>query len=196
MYLLFFLAQIWSMATMFVKSKPSEAVIIPVLMGIRQKNIAFIVDTSEAMSAMLGALKELLIQTLLAKASLRDSLFNIISCSYKVCRVCRVRVCRVITLLSVQRDQICYDLHNYMQSYGGLVFYIIFYIHFVVDVTEKPISFSCKLMWCPFDRSPQVIVRITEGIIQRLSFSWLPLPQYISLSVCWVYECLHFISPR
>lgn len=74
-----------SMETMFVKSKPHEASIIPVLMGIRQKNITFIVDTSEAMSPMLGPLKELLIQTLLAKASLRDSFFNIIACSYKVC---------------------------------------------------------------------------------------------------------------
>ncbi|XP_062404197.1 uncharacterized protein C11orf16 homolog [Sardina pilchardus] len=72
------------MATMFVKSQPSKANIIPVLMGIRQKNIAFIVDSSETMNAMLGSLKDLLIQTLLAKASLRDSLFNIISCSYKV----------------------------------------------------------------------------------------------------------------
>ncbi|XP_041966887.1 uncharacterized protein C11orf16 homolog [Alosa sapidissima] len=69
---------------MFVKSQSSKANIIPVLMGSRQKNIAFIVDSSETMNAMLGPLKDLLIQTLLAKASLQDSLFNIISCSYKV----------------------------------------------------------------------------------------------------------------
>ncbi|XP_042561943.1 uncharacterized protein C11orf16 homolog [Clupea harengus] len=72
------------MATMYVKSQPSKASFIPLLMGVTQKNITFIVDTSEAISAMLGAVKDLLIQTLLAKASLRDSLFNIVSCSYKV----------------------------------------------------------------------------------------------------------------
>ncbi|KAL2093059.1 hypothetical protein ACEWY4_010371 [Coilia grayii] len=72
------------MATMYVKSQASEASIIPVLIGMRQRSTTFIVDTSEAMSAILGPVKDLLIQVLLAKASLRDSLFNIICYSYKV----------------------------------------------------------------------------------------------------------------
>ncbi|XP_063053946.1 uncharacterized protein C11orf16 homolog [Engraulis encrasicolus] len=72
------------MAAMHVKSQAGAASVIPMLMGMRQRSTTFIVDTSEGMSAMLGPVKNLLIQALLAKASLRDSLFNIISYSYKV----------------------------------------------------------------------------------------------------------------
>ncbi|KAI4901657.1 hypothetical protein NFI96_012840, partial [Prochilodus magdalenae] len=57
--------------------------VIPLLMG-KDRNVTLILETSEAMTAILGTVKNLIIQTLLAKASLRNSLFNIISFSYKV----------------------------------------------------------------------------------------------------------------
>ncbi|XP_066541383.1 uncharacterized protein C11orf16 homolog [Hoplias malabaricus] len=57
--------------------------VIPVLMG-KDRNVTLVLDTSESMTAILGTVKNLIIQTLLAKASLRNSLFNIISFSYKV----------------------------------------------------------------------------------------------------------------
>ncbi|KAG9273136.1 hypothetical protein AMEX_G12235 [Astyanax mexicanus] len=57
--------------------------VIPVLMG-KDRNVTLILDTSEAMTAVLGTVKNLIVQTLLAKASLRNSLFNIITFSYKV----------------------------------------------------------------------------------------------------------------
>ncbi|XP_072551192.1 uncharacterized protein C11orf16 homolog isoform X2 [Salminus brasiliensis] len=61
----------------------SSRSLIPVLMG-KDRNVTLILDTSEAMTAVLGTVKNLIIQTLLAKASLRNSLFNIITFSYKV----------------------------------------------------------------------------------------------------------------
>lgn len=57
--------------------------VIPVLLG-KDRNVTYILDTSEAMAAVLGTVKNLIIQSLLTKASLRDSLFNIITFSYKV----------------------------------------------------------------------------------------------------------------
>lgn len=48
------------------------------------RNVTYILDTSEAMAATLGTVKNLIIQSLLTKASLRNSLFNIITFSYKV----------------------------------------------------------------------------------------------------------------
>ncbi|KAL7871179.1 hypothetical protein SRHO_G00086760 [Serrasalmus rhombeus] len=62
---------------------PNSQSVVPVLMG-KDRNVTLVVDTSEAMTAILGSVKNLIIQTLLAKASLRNSLFNIISFSYKV----------------------------------------------------------------------------------------------------------------
>ncbi|XP_040895110.1 uncharacterized protein C11orf16 homolog [Toxotes jaculatrix] len=62
----------------------SEAALIPLLMGKQSCNITFVLDSSESMRAVLGSVKRLLIQTLLTKASLRDSLFNIVTFSNKV----------------------------------------------------------------------------------------------------------------
>ncbi|KAI5623934.1 hypothetical protein C0J50_16615 [Silurus asotus] len=56
---------------------------IPVLLG-NDRNITYILDTSEAMATVLGKVKNMIIQSLLTKASLRNSLFNIISISYKI----------------------------------------------------------------------------------------------------------------
>lgn len=50
----------------------------------KSRNTTFVLDTSNGMNAFMGPVKNLIIQTLTAKASLRDSLFNIISVSYKV----------------------------------------------------------------------------------------------------------------
>ncbi|XP_071271605.1 uncharacterized protein C11orf16 homolog [Salvelinus alpinus] len=60
--------------------------LLPLFLGQRYRNVSFVLDTSEAISTALGSVKRLLIQTLLNKASLRDSLFNIIGFSYKVTR--------------------------------------------------------------------------------------------------------------
>ncbi|KAF7699014.1 uncharacterized protein C11orf16 homolog [Silurus meridionalis] len=57
--------------------------VIPVLLG-NDRNITYILDTSEAMATVLGKVKNMIIQSLLTKASLRNSLFNIISISYKI----------------------------------------------------------------------------------------------------------------
>lgn len=57
--------------------------VIPVLLG-KDRNVTYVLDTSEAMAAILGTVKNLIIQSLLTKASLRNSLFNIITCSYKI----------------------------------------------------------------------------------------------------------------
>uniref|UniRef100_A0A3Q1F1M4 DUF4537 domain-containing protein n=1 Tax=Acanthochromis polyacanthus TaxID=80966 RepID=A0A3Q1F1M4_9TELE len=62
----------------------SEAALIPLFQGKRRCNVTFVLDSSENMRAVLGSVKRLLIQTLLAKASLRDSLFNIMTFSSKV----------------------------------------------------------------------------------------------------------------
>ncbi|XP_048828201.1 uncharacterized protein C11orf16 homolog [Brienomyrus brachyistius] len=56
---------------------------LPLLMGLRQ-NVTFAIDTSEGMYSVLRAAKDLLVQTLAAKATLRDSLFNLIGYSHKV----------------------------------------------------------------------------------------------------------------
>lgn len=57
--------------------------VLPLFMG-KSRNITFILDSSVGMNGFLGPVKNLIIQTLITKASLRDSLFNIISFSYKV----------------------------------------------------------------------------------------------------------------
>ncbi|XP_076840413.1 uncharacterized protein C11orf16 homolog [Brachyhypopomus gauderio] len=62
---------------------PDSQSVIPALMG-RDRNVTFVLDTSESMTAVLGTVKYLIIQTLLSKASLRNSLFNINTFSYKV----------------------------------------------------------------------------------------------------------------
>nr|XP_020449018.1 uncharacterized protein C11orf16 homolog [Monopterus albus] len=62
----------------------SKAALISLFMGKRSCNITFVLDSSEDMRAVLGSVKRLLIQTLLTKASLQDSLFNIMMFSAKV----------------------------------------------------------------------------------------------------------------
>nr|XP_043872304.1 uncharacterized protein C11orf16 homolog [Solea senegalensis] len=62
----------------------SEAALVPLLVGKEIYNITFVLDISESMRASLGSVKRLLIQTLLTKASLRNSLFNIMTFSNKV----------------------------------------------------------------------------------------------------------------
>ncbi|XP_035809510.2 uncharacterized protein C11orf16 homolog [Amphiprion ocellaris] len=62
----------------------SEAALIPLFQGKWRCNITFVLDSSENMRAVLGSVKRLLIQTLLTKASLRDSLFNLMTFSSKV----------------------------------------------------------------------------------------------------------------
>lgn len=57
--------------------------VISALLG-KDRNVTYILDTSEAIAATLGTVKNLIIQSLLTKASLRNSLFNIITFSYKV----------------------------------------------------------------------------------------------------------------
>lgn len=61
----------------------SSQSVLPLFMG-KGRNITFVLDTSDGMNAFMGPVKNLIIQTLITKASLRDSLFNIISFSYKV----------------------------------------------------------------------------------------------------------------
>nr|XP_023678579.1 uncharacterized protein C11orf16 homolog isoform X1 [Paramormyrops kingsleyae] len=56
---------------------------LPLLLGLRQ-NVTFAIDTSEGMYSVLRPAKDLLLQTLAAKATLRDSLFNLIGYSHKV----------------------------------------------------------------------------------------------------------------
>uniref|UniRef100_A0A3P8ZHV4 DUF4537 domain-containing protein n=1 Tax=Esox lucius TaxID=8010 RepID=A0A3P8ZHV4_ESOLU len=62
----------------------TQSSLITLFLGPRYRNVSFVLDTSEAMSSFLGPVKRLLIQALLTKASLRDSLFNIVVFSYKV----------------------------------------------------------------------------------------------------------------
>ncbi|XP_037622473.1 uncharacterized protein C11orf16 homolog [Sebastes umbrosus] len=62
----------------------SEAALVPPFLGKQRCNVTFVVDSSESMRAALGSVKRLLIQTLLTKASLRDSLFNIMTFSGKL----------------------------------------------------------------------------------------------------------------
>lgn len=73
----------YRMTTAFMCQLSDSQSIIPVLLG-KDRNVTYVLDTSEAMAADLGTLKNLIIQCLLTKASLRDSLFNIITFSYKV----------------------------------------------------------------------------------------------------------------
>lgn len=62
----------------------SEDALVPLLLGKRSCNITFVLESSENARAVLGSVKRLLIQTLLRKASLWDSLFNIMTFSAKV----------------------------------------------------------------------------------------------------------------
>ncbi|KAK2880466.1 uncharacterized protein C11orf16 homolog [Channa argus] len=62
----------------------SEAALIPLFLGKRSCNISFVLDSSENMRVFLELAKRLLIQTLLTKASLSDTLFNIMTFSGKV----------------------------------------------------------------------------------------------------------------
>ncbi|XP_047452953.1 uncharacterized protein C11orf16 homolog [Mugil cephalus] len=67
-----------------MQMEASEAALVPLFQGRRAWNITFVLDSSENTRAVLGSVKRLLIQTLLTKASLRDSLFNIVTYSNKV----------------------------------------------------------------------------------------------------------------
>ncbi|KAG7333289.1 hypothetical protein KOW79_003424 [Hemibagrus wyckioides] len=71
------------MATASIYQFSDRQSVIPVLIG-KDRNVTYILDTSEAMAAVLGTVKNLIIQSLLTKASLRNSLFNIITFSYKI----------------------------------------------------------------------------------------------------------------
>lgn len=62
----------------------SEDALVSLFLGKQSCNITFVLDSSENMRAVLGSAKRLLIQTLLTKASLRDSLFNIMTFSGEV----------------------------------------------------------------------------------------------------------------
>ncbi|KAI3371016.1 hypothetical protein L3Q82_023670, partial [Scortum barcoo] len=62
----------------------SEAALVQMFLGKQGSNITFVVDSSDNMRAALGSVKRLLIQTLLTKASFRDSLFNIMTFSGKL----------------------------------------------------------------------------------------------------------------
>ncbi|KAK2842665.1 hypothetical protein Q5P01_012865 [Channa striata] len=66
------------------RTAASEAALIPIFLGKRSYNITFVLESSENMRVVLEPAKRLLIQTLLTKASLRDSLFNIMTFSGKV----------------------------------------------------------------------------------------------------------------
>lgn len=68
------------------QTEASEAALIPPFLGKHGCSVTFVVDGSENMRAVLGSAKRLLIQTLLTKASLGDSLFNIMTFSGKVRR--------------------------------------------------------------------------------------------------------------
>lgn len=65
----------------------SEVALIPLFVGKHGRNVTFVVDTSEDTRAVLGSVKHLLIQALLTKASLQDSLFNIMTFSGEVRRL-------------------------------------------------------------------------------------------------------------
>ncbi|KAG7281705.1 hypothetical protein CRUP_027777 [Coryphaenoides rupestris] len=56
---------------------------VPVFQGNRKQNVVFLLDTSEDMRGVLGSVKHLLIQALLARSSFRESLFNIIAFSHQ-----------------------------------------------------------------------------------------------------------------
>lgn len=54
------------------------------LAGDRGRSVTYVVDVSEDMRGILVSAKQLLIRTLLRKAALRDSLFNIVTFSGQV----------------------------------------------------------------------------------------------------------------
>ncbi|XP_035499632.2 uncharacterized protein C11orf16 homolog isoform X2 [Scophthalmus maximus] len=62
----------------------SEAALVPLFLGKVSCNTTFVLDCSEGTRSVLGSVKRLLIQTLLTKASRRDSLFNIMTFSNTV----------------------------------------------------------------------------------------------------------------
>ncbi|CAL8263820.1 unnamed protein product [Merluccius merluccius] len=57
---------------------------VPVFQGNRKQNVVFLLDTSEDMRSVLGSVKHLLIQALLARSTFRESLFNIMAFSHQV----------------------------------------------------------------------------------------------------------------
>ncbi|KAJ3596527.1 hypothetical protein NHX12_002933 [Muraenolepis orangiensis] len=59
---------------------------VPVFQGSRNQNVVFLLDTSDDMRRLLGGVKRLLIQTLLARSSFRESLFNIMAFSHQLNR--------------------------------------------------------------------------------------------------------------
>ncbi|MCJ8733258.1 hypothetical protein PDJAM_G00221280 [Pangasius djambal] len=71
------------MTTASIQQLSDSQSVIPVLLG-KDRNVTYILDTSEVTAAILGTVKNLIIQSLLTKASLRNSLFNIITFSYKI----------------------------------------------------------------------------------------------------------------
>ncbi|XP_060892012.1 uncharacterized protein C11orf16 homolog isoform X1 [Labrus mixtus] len=71
----------WNTEMKSRQMEASEAALVPLFGGKQRCNITFIVGSSEDMGAVLGSVKRLLIQTLLMKASHRDSLFNIMTYS-------------------------------------------------------------------------------------------------------------------
>ena len=52
--------------------------------GHREQNVVFLLDMSENMQSVLGPVKQLLIQALLARCSYRESLFNLMAFSSRV----------------------------------------------------------------------------------------------------------------
>jgi hypothetical protein len=57
---------------------------VPLFKGRREQNVVFLLDTSENMKSVLGPVKQLLIQALLARFPYRESLFNLMAISRKV----------------------------------------------------------------------------------------------------------------
>ena len=52
---------------------------VPFFKGHREQNVVFLLDTCESMEGVLGPVKQLLVQALLARCTYRESLFNLIS---------------------------------------------------------------------------------------------------------------------
>ncbi|CAL8295298.1 unnamed protein product [Boreogadus saida] len=59
---------------------------VPLFKGRREQNVVFLLDTSENMKSVLGPVKQLLIQALLARFPYRESLFNLMAISSKLNR--------------------------------------------------------------------------------------------------------------
>ncbi|XP_061898820.1 uncharacterized protein C11orf16 homolog isoform X1 [Entelurus aequoreus] len=85
----------WAPTQSGMASGPSTlASLVPLVLGQPGSNTTFVLDRSADMSAALESVKELLVQTLVSKASHRDSLFNIVSFSGQVsCWSPRMRPC-------------------------------------------------------------------------------------------------------